>query len=79
MLTDEPNIYDRLDPYVEAYPLKNKLGEVGEEKYASTNENEHYAESFAEYTEYPERFRNKMQTMESQLRTLILTVRNINM
>lgn len=71
-LTDDRTgtIYDKYDPYVYSEGLKDEKGNVTVEKYARTNEDEHYAETFREYANNPERFRGHIKEMEENLQTL---------
>jgi len=61
-------VWDRCDAYVESHPWM-KDGEKAE-KYARKNFKEHFAETFREYIAYPQRFKDKIASMEKELKTL---------
>ena len=63
-------IYDKYDPYVHSEGLKDEKGNTTVEKYARTDENEHFAETFREYVNNPERFKGDIKEIEQKLQGL---------
>jgi len=65
----EQTTYDKHDPYVRSHAYRDLKGQV-QEKYARESADEHYAETFKEYTRNPERFRSETAEMGEKLKTL---------
>ncbi|MEQ8223649.1 MAG: hypothetical protein ABRQ37_15155 [Candidatus Eremiobacterota bacterium] len=61
-------VWDRCDAYVESHPWMKDGAKA--EKYSRKNFKEHFAETFREYIAYPQRFKDKIASMEKELKTL---------
>jgi hypothetical protein len=61
-------LYDKFDPFVQSHDLKDETGtKITAEKYARYNKDEHFAETFEEYVNNPERFKGKIGNMQGEL------------
>lgn len=61
-------VWDRCDAYVS--PITWMKDGAKAEKYSRKNFKEHFAETFREYIAYPRRFKDKIASMEKELKTL---------
>ncbi|MBU0580858.1 MAG: hypothetical protein KKA19_06745, partial [Candidatus Margulisbacteria bacterium] len=61
-------LYDKFDPYVKSHGLTDEKGNITDEKYARYNADEHYAETFNEYVNHPERFKGKIDATGEELK-----------